>query len=203
MKKYRYGKFKIRDHLIIVVKVLIFLLYSTISAILNLSLLLILTPLVYAIIELLVVCLPFREKFVINDSSIDTFKGKNKNTIPLPSEITLIISPFDVSPPLAERTAFSRQTYILKQRYTVSVINNLPIEETLESLHRNFLRQYTTSTIKSRFDGWKYIYSFVFDIVEFEKIISNRNCTVIIPKSLSNLITTTYPNIKVYIDEAC
>ena len=79
MKKYRYGKFKIRDHLILVVNVLMFLLFSTISAILNLSLLFILTPLVYAIIELLVVCLPFREKFVINDSSIDTFKGKNKN----------------------------------------------------------------------------------------------------------------------------
>ena len=114
MKKYRYGKFKIKDHTKAFIIMTVFLFFSAMNAILDLPLLFVLFPLMYVVIWLVVLYLPFREQFIINKTCIDVYKGKKKDTIQLPNDLTLVISPLDVCPPLATRTAIQKQTYILK-----------------------------------------------------------------------------------------
>lgn len=204
MKKYRYGKFKSKDHLPTFISVTFFSLFSLMGVILDLPLLLIFFPLICAIICLLVVCLPFREQFVINDSSIDVYIGKKKHTIQLPTELTLVISPLDVCPLLATRTAIQKQTYVLKDRCSVSILTGVYLDEALRLLHCNHIKRYTSSNIKAIFNDWRYIYNFVLDSSDMlKKIITDRKCTLIIPKSMLNKICVDDYSIDVYVDDEC
>lgn len=204
MKKYRYGEFKPKDHLPTFIKVIGFLAFTLIGAILDLPLWLVSVPLVYAIIDLLAVYLPFREQFIINETCIDVYKGKKKDTIPIPNELTLIISPFDVCPLLATRTAIQKQTYVLKDRCSVSILTGVHLDETLRLLHCNHIKQYTSSNIKAIFNDWRYIYNFVLDSSDMlKKIITDRKCTLIIPKSMLNKIRVDDYSIDVYVDDEC
>lgn len=204
MKKYRYGKFKIRDHLIIFIIVIYLLFLSVIGVVFDSPLCLAFVPLVYAIIELLVVYLPFKEQFAINETCIDVYKGKKKDTIPIPNELILIISPFDVCPLLATRTAIQKQTYVLKDRCSVSILTGVYLDEALRLLHCNHIKQYTSSNIKAIFNDWRYIYNFVLDSSDMlKKIITDRKCTLIIPKSMLNKIRVDDYSIDVYVDDVC
>lgn len=200
MKNRRFGKFRLRDYCISWISIVLLLLFSIASTVLELSFLFVIFPIVYAVIWLGIILLPHREQFAINSDSITVFLGKKTQTIRLPSELTLVVSYADICPPLAMRTAVGNQTHILKDKFAVSILQKMPVDVALESLHKNRVQKYTTSRIQTVFDDHRYIYSFVCNQSLLDELIANRECLLIIPESLFNVISFDPSIMNVHID---
>lgn len=189
MKNRRLGKFRFYDYCISWISIALLLLFSFASIVLELPFLFVIFPSVYAVIWLGVILVPFCEQFSISSDSITRFLGKKTQTICLPSELILVVSYTDVCPPLTMRTAVGNQTHILKDKFSISILQKMPVEVALETLHRNRIQQYTTSRIKAVFDDYCYIYSFVCNESLFDALIANRECLLIVPESLSKVMS--------------
>ncbi len=200
MKNRRFGKFRFRDFGISWIAIALLLLFSVASVVLKLSLLFVIFPAVYAIIRLVILLVPYCEQFVISRDFITVFWGKKAKTIPLPSKLTLVVSYADICPPLAVRTVVANQTHILKDKFAVSILKEMPAEVALEILHRNRAQKYTNSTIQTVFDDYRYIYSFVCNRSLFDELIANRECLLIFPESLIGVISFDQNTINVRID---
>ena len=200
MEYYRYGKLKLSDYCISWVCIAVLLFFSIGSIILNLSFLFVAFPLIYAAVWLWAILAPHRERFIMDESSITVLLGKKTRTIALPSELTLVVSYADVCPPLAFRTATEKQTHILKDKYAVSILHKMPLDIATEALHRNQIHNYTTSTVQRAFDESLYIYGFVCNQSQIDRLIANRNCLLIIPESLQEKISVDRSVVDVHID---
>ena len=200
MRSKRLGKFRFRDYYTSWGSIIICLLFSIASIVLELSFLFVIFPLVYAIVWLGAILIPHCEQFSISSDSIFVFWGRQTKTIHLPVELTLIVSYADVCPPLTIRTAFGKQTHLLKDRFAVSILQKMPVEFALETLHQNRIQKYTTSSIRTVFDDHRYIYSFVCDQFLFDALIDSKECLLIVPESLSKVIAFESSVENVYID---
>ena len=200
MKNRRFGKFRFRDYCISWIAIASLLLFSIASIILELPFLFVIFPTVYAVVWLGVLLVPHREQFVMSSDAITVFLGKKAQTICLPSELTLIVSYADVCPPFAMSMAVGIQTHILKDKFAISILQKMPIEVALEILHRNRVQKYTTSRIRTVFDDYHYIYSFVCTQSLFDELIANRKCLLIIPESLLGVISFDPSLVNVHID---
>ena len=100
-----------------------------------------------------------------------------------------MVSHADVCPPLAMHTDMGNKTHILKDKVAVSILQKMPVEVVLDVLHRNYVRKYTTSRIRTVFDDYRYIYSFVCNQSLLDALIANRKCLLILPESLSKGMT--------------
>jgi len=200
MKYKRYGKFRFMDYITSWFAISILLIYSIISCILNLSILFVVFPMIYATIWLLMILVPHQEKFTVSGNLITVYFLKRIEKIIIPNEITLIISYMDISPPLSVHSTINRQTHILKKQYSISIIAGEQLNTILEKLHKNCLSQYTTSYIKRVFNS-NYIYSFAFDTHIFDILLKEKVCTLIVPKSLLNKISLEQGNVDIYIDD--
>lgn len=200
MEYYRYGKFRPGDYCISWVGIAVLLFFSIGSIMLELSFLFVVFPSVYAVVWLWVILAPHREKFIMCDNAIAVLLGKKTRTIILPSELTLVVSYADVCPPLTLRTAIGNQTHILKDKYAVSILQKIPLDVALEALHRNQIQNYTTSIVQRVFDDYRYIYSFVCNQSQIDRLIANRNCLLIIPESLQEKISVDQSIVDVHID---
>lgn len=203
MKNYRYGKFNFIDYHMSWVAIAILLFFSIASAILELPILLVFFPVIYAIVWLYVILAPHREMFSLCDNCITVFFGKTTNTISLPPELTLVVSYADISPPLTVRTAVGNKTHILKDKYAVSILHKMPLDTVLDVLHRNHMTKHTMSSIRNVFKDYRYIYSFVCSQSLLEELIEGRECLLIIPKSLLNVVSADGKIVDTYIDEKC
>jgi len=201
MKNRRLGEFRFCDYCVSWIAIALLLLFCISSIVLDLSFLFVIFPTVYAVVWLGVILVPHREQFVMSGDSVTVFSGKKKQTICLPSELTLVLSYADVCPPFAMRTAVGNQTHILKDKFAVSILQKMTVEVALEALHRNRIQKYTTSRIQTVFDDYRYIYSFVCNQSLFDELIANRKCLLIIPESLSEVISFDPNIVNVYIDE--
>ena len=143
---------------------------------------------------------PNSERFMISGDTITIMQGKKEKKVSIPSELTLVISYADVCPPLAKRISYGNQTYILKGRYAISILKKIPLEDALVRLHRNYTRKYTTSTVEACFDECLYVYSFVGNHEILDRLLSNRNCQIIIPETLLNQISIDFHKVNVHID---
>lgn len=202
MRNRRLGKFRFGDHYISWASIVILLLFSTASIMLELPFLFVIFPFVYAMIWLGVILVPYCEEFSINSDSISSFWGKRTKTVYLPVKLVLIVSYADICPPLTVRTSFGNQTHILKDKFAVSVLQEMPADVVLEMLHRNRVQKYTLSGIRALFDDSRYIYSFVCNQSLFDELIADRKCLLIIPKSLSEVISFNRGNVNVRIDRS-
>ena len=200
MRFRRLGNFKFGDYLISWISMVIMLLFSTVSIVLELPLWLVIIPLVYVIIWLAVILVPHCEQFSINSSTIYVFWGQAEKTIVLPNELTLILSYADVCPPLAVLTPFGKETHILKDKVFVSILQNMPANYILDALHRSRIQKHTASSIRRIFNDYYIIYSFVCDQFLFDALTDNRRCSVIVPESLSKVLSFDYIAENVYID---
>ena len=200
MRNKRLGKFRFGDYYSSWVSIVILLLFSTVSMMLELPFLFVFFPSLYAIIWLGIILFPHSEQFTMNSDSISVFKGGQTKIIHLPAELTLIVSYADVCPPLTIRTAFGNQTHILKDRFAVSILQKMPVEIALETLHQNRIQKYTTSSIRTVFDDHRYIYSFVCDQFLIDALIDSKKCFLIVPESLSKVIAFESSVENVYID---
>ena len=202
MRNRRLGKFRFGDYYSSWVSIVILLLFSIVSFMLELPFLYVIFPSLYAIIWIGVILYPHCEQFSISSDSISVFGGRQTKIIHLPAELTLIVSYADVCPPLTILTAFGNQTHILKDKIAVSILKKMPVEVALETLHQNRIQKYTTSSIRTVFDDHRYIYSFVCDHFLFDALLDSKKCLLIVPESLSKAITFE-PNIdNMYIDPA-
>lgn len=201
MMHYRYGRFKISDYWMSLVAITVLVVFAFASIMLKLSILFVFFPLIYAFVWLWVILASTCERFTLCDDTIVVSRGKQSHTITLPLELTLVISYADICPPLARRTAFGKQTHILKQKYAVSILRRMPLEDTLEALHRNYVQIYTTSTIQTVFEGYLYIYGFVCNRSLLAQLTNNRRCHLIIPESLSALVGVDWIGTRVHIDK--
>ena len=205
MKFFRYGKFSFADYWGSWISIIILLAYSVCCIVLHLSLIFVFFSLVYAFIWLIKILMTINESFMIVDNDIIISKIGKAQKIPIPSELTLIISYADVCPPLAIRTATGKQTHILKDKFAISILTKMPLDITLETLHKNRIEEYTNSIIQTTFNDYRYIYSFVFNQFLLDSLICNRDCILILPQSLVEKITVdlNYTNTIVYIDKRC
>ena len=200
MRNKRLGKFRFGDYYSSWLSIVTLLLFSTASIMLELPSLFVIFPSLYAIIWLGEILFIHSEQFTINSYSISVFWGGRTKIVHLPVELTLIVSYADVCPPLTIRTAFGKQTHILKDKFAVSILQKMPVEVALETLHQNRIQKYTTSSIKTVFDDHRYIYSFVCDQFLLDALIDSRKCFLIVPESLSKVIAFESSVENVYID---
>ena len=201
MKNKRFGDFRFCDYCVSWISIVVLLLFSIACLVLKLSFLFAIFPFVYAVIWLVSILIPHREQFAINNDTITTFVGKRRQTICIPSELTLIISYADICPPLAVRTAYGNETHILKDKFAVSILQKMPKEKALEILHQSRVQMYTTSVIRTAFDDYHYIYSFVCNQSLLDELIANRECLLIVPETLSKKISFGSCIDNVYIDQ--
>lgn len=203
MKNLRYGKFRFGDYNMSWGAIILLMLFAAASLILDLSFLFFLFPTVFAVVWLWVILVPHREQFVLHGDTIAVYAGKKSRSIALPLELTLVVSYADICPPLAIRTAVGDQTHILKDKYAVSILQDVPLDAALEALHRNYIQRYTTSTIQTVFDDYRFVYSFVCNQSLLDELIANRKCSLIIPESLFERISVDSSIVNVYIDTKC
>lgn len=202
MKNRRLGKFRFSDYILSLISIVLLFFFSVAGILLKQSALLCLFPAICAVIRLVKILIPQCEQFILNHDSITVFLFKRIQTISLPDELTLIVSYADVAPPFAVRTAVGNQTHILKDKYTVSILQKMPKDAALEKLHRNGIKKYTAERIKTVFDASCYIYSFVLCSRELpDVLITDRKCLLIVPESLSDVISFKTDNENVYIDK--
>lgn len=201
MNNNRYGEFRFCDYGVSWSIIVVMLLFSIASLILKLPIFCFFLFLVCAIIRLWAIINPHREQFVLYDRSIAVVKGKKRWTIPLPAKATLVVSYVDICPLLAMRGPIGNKTHILKNKYAISILEEMPLTAVLEILHQNRIQKYTTSNIKWMFDEHRYIYSFVCNQTLLDRLIINRKCQLIIPESLREVVSVDECLVDVYTDK--
>lgn len=200
MNNYRYGKFSFRDYGASWLAIACLITFSITNLALNLPNIFSVFTALYALIWLLVILIPHREKFDICNEGIVSVRGRKKYWIDLPSELTLIVSYVDICPPLVVQTAVGKRTHILKGKVGISILRKLSANTVLEKLHKNHVQQYTTSRIKTVIDEHFYIYSFVYDQIIFDALVANRRCSLIVPKSLLGELSVNTKMVDLWVD---
>lgn len=199
MEYKRYGKFRFRDYTSSWFAI-VFLFVLVVDGILtDTQFYLLIWPLLLLIIMAWSIYKPNSERFLISSDTITIMQGRKEQKVSIPSEPTLIVSYADVCPPLAKRIGYGNQTYMLKGRYAISILQKITLETAFERLHQNYTRKYTISTVEECFDEY-YVYSFVGNQEMLDKLLANRNCQIIIPETLLNQISIDLHQINVHID---
>ena len=200
MKYRRYGKFRFCDYNSAWLGIVVLFAPLVVGFLTNTQFYLLICPLLVIIIMVWSIYKPNSERFLISGDTIIIMQGRKKQKVSIPSEPTLIVSYADICPPLAKRVSYGSQTYMLKGRYAISILQKIPLETALVRLHENYTRRYTNSTVEACFDECLYIYSFVANQEMLDKLLANRNCQIIIPETLLNQISIDLYQINVHID---
>ena len=189
-----YGKLCWKDYKFTLASIGGFVLLAIVNLALSLPLLYSIFPLAFAIIWTILIVRPHMERFAVGDYSIYEHQGKRTHEILLPSNIVLVISQADI------RDTFSVQSYLLRNKYAVSLLHSDPLEEVLQILHANRAKKYTISSIEAA-STHSLIYSFVYNEYAFTQILKHGVSKVIIPESLVNQIDLSAFECSVFIDE--
>ncbi len=198
----RYGDFRASDYIGSWIGIMLLFVFSMICLLFDLYIYAII-PVAYALIWLATIVMPRNERFTLEGNSIIVTKGKVTKNILIPEKITAVISYADVCPPFARRTALGNETHILKDKYAVTILSDLPLDVTIKKLHSNFIRKYTTSTIKACFEEFSYVYSFVCCEELMIRLMYERQCQIIVPQSLLKQLYYLPQGKEVYVDTTC
>ncbi len=196
----RFGRFRFLDFGISWLVIAVFLMFSVASLMLKLPLFVVILPAVCAVVRTLALVLRLCERFTISGTEIHTFSAWREQTIPLPDALTLILSPADLCPPFAVKTAVNHASHMLKGQYAVSVLRYTPAESVLKRLHQNGTTQYTSSMVQAAFDEHQFLYSFVTDADLLHKLLDGRNCCIVIPRTLMSQFPTIREGTALVID---
>ena len=196
----RYGKFRFFDYTSTWLAIVFLFALLVVSLLTDIQFYLLIFPLVIIIAMAWSIYKPNSERFLISGDTITIMQGRKKQKVSIPFEPTLVVSYADICPSLAKRISYGNQTYMLKGRYAISILQKIPFETALAQLHLNYTRKYTNSTVEERFDESLYVYSFVGNQEMLDKLLANRNCQIIIPETLLNQISIDLHHINVYID---
>lgn len=200
MKYRRYGKFRFSDYISAWLVIVFLLVLVVVGFLTDTQFYLLIWPLLLLMIMAQSIYKPNNERFMISGDTITIIQGRKEQKISIPSEPTLVVSYADVCPPLAKRISYGNQTYMLKGRYAISILQKIPLETALVRLHQSYTRKYATSTVEACFDECLYVYSFVGNQEILDKLLANRNCQIIISETLLNQISIDLHQINVHID---
>lgn len=200
MKYRRYGKFRFCDYKSAWFAIAFYLVLMIIGLLLKTQICLLFVPLIIILIMVWSIYKPNSERFLISEDTITVMRYRTQQTIAIPYETTLIVSYADVCPPIAKRISFGNQTYMLKGRYAISILQKIPLESALERLHQNYAYKYTNSMVEEYFDGELYVYSFVGNQEILDKLLTNKKCQMIIPETLLSQISINSPKVNIYVD---
>lgn len=199
----RYGEFRITDYKTSWMGLGLMTIFIVACLLLQLPVIYIVVPIVYSVALINSILSPNREYFKIINDIIKVKKGKKERTIKIPKEFSLIISPVDICPPLSVRTAVGNKTHILKDKYAVSILMRMDVEEILDRVHKGYIKRYTTSTIKNAFEEYKYFYSFVCDDILLNELLRERKANILIPKSIYDKVLLENKDLEIFIDSEC
>lgn len=199
MEYYRYGKFRFGDYWGSWEVILIFIFGSIACFMFGDSIILSIYPIICAVVRLSSILLPNRERFSIDGDIITIKIGKKIRQKTIPKDAVLVISQVDIRPPLSGRSAVEKQTHILKDKYAVSILQNMSLESALHYLHLDYAQEYTTSMIEDHF-VYRCLYSFVFDEDLLNRLLYDKEYLVIIPESLADKVSIDRQKVKTYID---
>ena len=205
---YRYGKFSFSDHIIAVIGsvilcgmgigslILRFLKISNVSYVYGIGVI------VVCFVWNMAILIPYAERFRICNDTIITQGLFRTEKVDIPDDISIVISYLDNSTHLARRSAahVSPQVFILQGKYMVSILKRVPMPTLLEKLHSPLVNPYTNSTVMDSFCS-EFIYSFVWNQMLLDQIIQNRNCSIVIPKSLSGRLAVNTSSAEIIIDD--
>ena len=125
MKEYRYGTFRLADNLRPLTAICIFVLFSVMSTVLNLSFFFTLVPALLAFLYAWQIMQLHREQFVLRSDLILVFMGRKTHTISLPAKITCVISYADVCTPLDTPASLRGALHTQRNRYAVSILQRM------------------------------------------------------------------------------
>lgn len=204
MEYRRYGKMRMSDYTLSWIVILILLLCSVAGLVFKASVFWVILPILLAVIRFLTIWLPNRETFSIQDGVITARSELRRKVriIELPQELTLIISLADLCPPFAIRTAVDHQTHILKDKYAVTILKQLPLAQALEHLHRNGMRKHSMRSVQNVFDEHQILYSCVCDQTLLGRLTEGRDCLVILPEALAGAVNADLIGAKVYVERS-
>ena len=223
MKYRRYGTFRFKDYWACWLGIVCFSLFLVFS-ILTYNMGTDLTSILVLIVSLL--CLlyllwgifsPHHEFFLLYGDKIIAHKGRTSVNIPLPSQLTIVISLADLWLPLSRKMGISivgKDSIILKDKYAVTLLLPSSADFVSEGIGPTITRRYSTtyatphqkgslpqlyaSTVESAFPH-HFLYSFVCTPSFLNSFLQGRNCLIYMPSSLSDIFPLP-PEIPVHVD---
>lgn len=198
MKYRRYGKFRFRNIGEFCITITTLLLFSIIGFIFDAPIFPTIAFFLMAIGKAIGVLLPYRESFTLEHDRIVINDGKE--SISLSSPLVLIVSYADLCTSFAKKVSIGNRTYMLKDSYSVSILKDISLQDTLNILHSGHGFIYTNCWVEEIFKN-NFVYSFVFNKDVLEALRVHTDCIVIIPASVMDLVDTSCLGNKIYIDE--
>lgn len=196
----RYGKFCFRDYISAWLAIAFLFVLVIVGLLTETQVYLLIWPLLLILIMAWSIYKPNSECYLISGDTIITMHGRKQQEVSIPSEATLIVSYADVCTSFAKHISYGNQTYILKGRYAISILQKMPLETVFKRLHKNYTYKYTNSTVEACFDEYLHVYSLVGNEEIWNKLVDNRNYQIIIPESLLNQISIDLHQINVHVD---
>ncbi len=201
MQYKRYGNFRFADYIGSWVGIALYLIFTILVFFVDLSPFFAVFAVIMAGITALSILLPHRERFSLENGKICVKKGKKAYEIVLPERFLLVFSPIDLAPPFGQRSATQNGTHILKGQYGVTILQPMPTDKALALLHRGYLREFTTCSVRACLCESQVIYSFACHEELLQKLIAHTDTQIIVPKTLNETLGLDGNN--VYIDTKC
>ena len=146
------------------------------------------------------VCKPNSECFVISSDKVTIINGKKQRSVCIPYNPIIVISYADVCSPFQKHICSGNQSYMLRGRYAITILNDIPLNSLLDLMHQSYVRKYTNSLLQSRLDEHIYIYSFVGNQELLDVFLAKEGARIIIPETLLNQISTGSKKTNVIVD---
>lgn len=200
MKHRRYGKFRLKNHvgnccmdlLLVGIGIIgITIGHARIGGALFIC---------FSMLDFIVNLIPYREKFSVNQTSLILYKGRATEEKFFPAKMTVVLSYADMCNDLAKSVTLVNQTYMLKGEWAISLLEDVPVNKVIDCLHGNGAWRYTNCWVEELLKK-HFIYSFVCNQSVLEKVLYDKNFTLIIPETLLDKINIQRIKGEIYIDK--
>ncbi|MBQ4037831.1 MAG: hypothetical protein IJC84_06885 [Clostridia bacterium] len=137
------------------------------------------------------------EKYKIEEDKIRVKTAFSSKKIPLPEELLLIVTKAAAIPGIFKKVRHRRGIpwISFRDRYMVSVVCSVTLQEALDLLHtikgkgHRYLDVFVVDLFLSH-GYYEFIYSFVFEKQQFEALLKDRSCQIIVPQFLKGKISS-------------
>lgn len=198
----RYGSFKIKTVHAELYSLVLFLAISIIRKRIDIGSL-ILSAFLFALQQVIT----HGEFYAIQSHSIVTKWFFKKKFISLPDDLMLILAKGSALSFPYRRLRNMEHLIELDNCYMVCIVDNCTLREALNLMHWNGFskdNRYSNIIVREIFLDNTYsdfLYSFVFDREQVQKLAENHNCQMIVPKSLLGMVDLSELNIPIHIDK--
>ena len=161
------------------------------------------------LIEILSSFLTHYEKYSLYENAIVSKKVFSKKCIFLPKDLLLIVVKADVLSWESTRLKTLRKNAVeYDDRYMICICGNCSVDDALRVIHQygQWPKEelYYNESIKAIFRKTVYhdfLYSFVYEAEQVQKLVENHDCQIIVPRSLEGKVDLSGLNIPIHVDE--